>query len=403
MKLINKILCLFLIMMLTLSTITTVMASDDIKVKLDGKQIAFDVPPQLIKGRTMVPLRAIFEALGATVDWDEHTRTVKSTKNGITVSLTVNYPRMDVNGKDVMLDSAPRIVNGRTLVPVRAISEAFNAKVEWIESEKTVLITTNGAMVKDTSSEKSDIVVGNQNNNTLVYEDSKVKISFLKVEKRQYRESDVLVFCEVENKTNETLRIQCDALSFNGYCFNNVTMSDDVEAGTVGTVDTIIGDFDFDLVDINKITSFGGQFRIISKNKNFETYYAPFITKNLYNNKTEKNYPAVTGKKLIYSDDRINVYYDYAENDDEDFELYLTVQNKTDGTILIQNNNVVVNGNSYKNTIMSDDILAYTTGNVNVTVKNTNIGSVSTVGGEFRIISRSDAFKTYKAVFGNNN
>ncbi len=400
MKLLKKTLCLLLTMLLLVSTSTTVMASDEIKVKIDGRQIQFDVPPQIIKNRTMVPLRAIFEALGATVDWDEHTRTVVSTKNGIRVSLTVNYPRIDVNGEDVTLDSPPRIVNGRTLVPVRAISEAFKTNVEWNESEKTVVITTKETAIESTPS--TNIVGDNQNADTLVYEDSKVKINFLRVEKRKY-DNEVKVFCDVENKTNETLKIQCDALSFNGYCFNQTTMSDEVQAGRVTTVDTILYNFDFSLVDIDNITSFGGQFNVISENDNFKTYNATFISKNLYNNVVEKNYPAVTGKELLYSDERINIYFDYAENDDEDLEVYLTVQNKTNDTILIQNDNVVVNERSYDNTIISDEVLAYTTGNVNVTVKNAAMGSVSTVGGEFRIISDSDSFESYKAVLGDIN
>ncbi len=404
MKSIKKTLCSLLTILLLLSAITPVMASGDIKVKIDGKQIEFDVPPQIIKDRTMVPLRAIFEALGATVDWDSHTRTVNSTKNGIRISLTVNYPRMDVNGKDVMLDSAPRIVDGRTLVPVRAISEAFGTKVEWISSEKTVVISTTGTTAASSDNTKTEINEAgkNQSDNTLVYEDSKVKINFLRVEKSKYGENKVKVFCDVKNKTNEPLKIQCDALSLNGYCFNYVIMSDDVSAGSVATVDTTLEHFDFSLVDINNITSFGGQFRIISANKNFDTYDATFMNKNLHTNKIEKSYPAVRGKELLYSDNRINVYFDYAENDDEDFEVYLTVQNKTDETIRIQNETVVINGRSYDNTIMSDDILAYTTGNVNVTVKDSAMSSsVSTVGGEFRIISGSDSFETYSAVLGN--
>lgn len=87
MKKIKKTLCLFLTILMMVSAITPVMANGDIKVKIDGQQIAFDVPPQLINDRTMVPLRAIFEALGATVDWNDDTQTVTSTKGGTTISL----------------------------------------------------------------------------------------------------------------------------------------------------------------------------------------------------------------------------------------------------------------------------------------------------------------------------
>lgn len=237
--------------------------------------------------------------------------------------------------------------------------------------------------------------------NTTVYEDSKVKIDFLRVEKYKYGDDRVNVYFDAKNKTNETITIQCDALSLNGYCFNYTIMSDDVSANSTGTVDTTLKKFDFDLVDISNISTVGGQFRIISDTKSFSTYDALFTNVDVYNGGNIKKYPSADDKELLYSDSKINMYFDYAENDDEDFEVYLTVQNKTNETILIQNDTVVINGRSYDHTIMSDPILPYTTGNVNVSVKDTKIsGNVSTVGGQFRIISDAKSFKTYDAVLG---
>ena len=264
------------------------------------------------------------------------------------------------------------------------------------EGSTTITVTTNNGKTASCRIEvkkKTPI-------NTTVYEDSKVKITFLRVEKYKYGDDRVSVYCDVENKTNETITIQCDALSLNGYSFNNVIMSDDVSANCIGTVDTTLSNFNFSLVDINNITSFGGQYRIISDDKTFKTYTATFINQNLFENKKEKNYPKVSGKELLYSDNKINIYFDYAENDDEDLEVYLTVQNKTDETILIQNDTVVINKRSYDNTIMSDEVLPYTTGNVNVTVRDAAMGSVSTIGGDFRIISDDKTFKTYTATLG---
>lgn len=92
-------------------------------------------------------------------------------------------------------------------------------------------------------------------------------------------------------------------------------------------------------------------------------------------------------EKYKYGDDRVNVYFD--------------AKNKTNETILIQNDTVVINGRSYDHTVMSDPVLPYTTGNVNVSVKDTNIsGNVNTVGGQFRIISDAKSFKSYDAVLG---
>ena len=122
-----------------------VSAENDISVKLDGKTISFDVPPQIINDRTMVPLRAVFEALGASVDWDSGTRTVVSEKDGIKISLTIDSSVMYVNGNAVTLDSPACVIDDRTLVPIRAISEAYNANVEWDNATRTVIITSAAA------------------------------------------------------------------------------------------------------------------------------------------------------------------------------------------------------------------------------------------------------------------
>ncbi len=113
----------------------------DITVTLNGQSISFDQPPIIIDDRTLVPLRAIFEAMGATVNWYQDTMTVVSRRGGITVSLQLGYNIMYVNDKEVMLDVPPKILNNRTLVPVRAISEAFGADVDWDNSSRTVIIT----------------------------------------------------------------------------------------------------------------------------------------------------------------------------------------------------------------------------------------------------------------------
>lgn len=142
MKSIRKTLCVLLTVCMLFAMMTPAMASDVIKVRVGGELIDFDVQPRIINGRTMVPLRAIFEALGASVNWDGATKTVTSTKGGTTIKLTIDNPTMDVNGTGVTLDSPACIIDGRTLVPVRAISEAFKLTVDWIASTKTVKVKT---------------------------------------------------------------------------------------------------------------------------------------------------------------------------------------------------------------------------------------------------------------------
>ena len=129
-----------------------------IKVTLGGEYLNFDVKPQIIGGRTMVPLRAIFEALEATVAWDGATQTVTSTKDGTTVQLTIGNPTMYVDGNAVTLDSPACIVDGRTLVPVRAISEAFQLKVDWSGATRTVKIRKTASLPLVQTDENGQVI-----------------------------------------------------------------------------------------------------------------------------------------------------------------------------------------------------------------------------------------------------
>ncbi|MDO5399103.1 MAG: copper amine oxidase N-terminal domain-containing protein [bacterium] len=117
-------------------------AEDDISVTLNGETLAFDVPPQLIDNRTMVPLRKIFEAMGAEVDWNNDTQTVTATKGDERVIATINSKNVYVSGETKELDVPPMIIDDRTLVPVRFVAEAFGANVNWDEATKTVFINT---------------------------------------------------------------------------------------------------------------------------------------------------------------------------------------------------------------------------------------------------------------------
>jgi DNA-entry nuclease len=128
----------------------TANAADTISVTVDGTELSFDVMPQLIDNRTMVPMRAIFEALGAEVSWDQSTATATGTKDGTSVSITVNDNRLIKNGTVIELDVPAQLVDSRTLVPVRAISEAFDCDVEWNGDTHTVAISTADASFNST-------------------------------------------------------------------------------------------------------------------------------------------------------------------------------------------------------------------------------------------------------------
>lgn len=141
----KKIISLLLVLVIAaVSFVIPVMAEETaISVLLDGEYITFDVAPTIVEGRTMVPVRAVFEALGATVVWKPETQKVLSQKGDTQVTLTINDKTLYKNGEAVVLDVPAQLIDSRTLVPVRAISEAFGCYVDWNNWTKTVLITSD--------------------------------------------------------------------------------------------------------------------------------------------------------------------------------------------------------------------------------------------------------------------
>lgn len=112
----------------------------EIVVVLDGNQIMFDVKPTINNGTTLVPIRAISTALEATVEWDENTKTVTVNKDNTTIKLTIDSITMYVDGNSITLNHPAVIIDGRTLVPVRAISEAFGCLVGWDANTKQISV-----------------------------------------------------------------------------------------------------------------------------------------------------------------------------------------------------------------------------------------------------------------------
>ncbi len=119
--------------------------SDGINIKVNNIHIYCDVEPTIINSRTMVPLRAIFEALNSKVTWDEATKTATGiSSDGLTTVQITNGSNIGiVNGKEVYLDSPAVILNGRFLVPARFVSESLGALVSWDDYSKTVGIVSN--------------------------------------------------------------------------------------------------------------------------------------------------------------------------------------------------------------------------------------------------------------------
>ncbi len=118
-----------------------VASSNVLTVTMNGNLIEFSQAPVIYRDTTMVPMRKIFEELGMTVNWDGNTRTVIATGKGKTIIVAIDEAIMYVNENPYILATAPIILDGSTLVPARAISEAMDCKVEWIGEKHQVKIT----------------------------------------------------------------------------------------------------------------------------------------------------------------------------------------------------------------------------------------------------------------------
>ena len=141
----KKIISALLLMLMIFMSINTY-AYSPISVEVNARKLEFDVAPINQDGRVLVPVRAIFEALGTTVDWNPQIETITSSLNGNTVTLTIGSELMLKNGRPVYLDVAPMIIGDRTLVPVRAISEALGSEVTWDAENNRVQIFTEEYM-----------------------------------------------------------------------------------------------------------------------------------------------------------------------------------------------------------------------------------------------------------------
>ncbi len=144
----NKITVLLLLIIIIFNAHISYAATP--KVQLNGNIMDFTdeqgnrVEAQLINNRTMVPLRKIFESLGCTIDWNQETKTVTAKQNNKTIKLTIGNNNASLINNDIeekiVLDSAPVIVDNRTLVPLRFIAESLGCDVGWDQKNQTAII-----------------------------------------------------------------------------------------------------------------------------------------------------------------------------------------------------------------------------------------------------------------------
>ena len=123
------------------------MKINDPIMKINGASAQIDAgrqtAPVIVNDRTLVPIRAIIEAFGGSVSWDDNTKTVILTMNDDKIKLVINSKTAHLNNKAHTLDVAPAIINDRTMLPIRFIAEGFNFGVAWDSDSKTVYIIRN--------------------------------------------------------------------------------------------------------------------------------------------------------------------------------------------------------------------------------------------------------------------
>jgi hypothetical protein len=125
-------------------------AQGAITVAVDGETVAFSgQAPVIVNGRTLIPLRGVFEKMGYSIEWDGATKTatLKTDKNSISVS--ANSSAFTVNGESKALDVPAQIMNGSMMLPLRAIGESAGANVVWNGETKTVSINTGALSAED--------------------------------------------------------------------------------------------------------------------------------------------------------------------------------------------------------------------------------------------------------------
>lgn len=114
----------------------------EIKITIDNQRIYPDTPALIFQGRTLVPIRAVAEYMNYTVQWDAENQIVSliSNDNSNILLYQIGNTYTLKNGLDVIIDVAPRIIGGRTYLPLRAVAEAMNTTVNWDAATRTVLI-----------------------------------------------------------------------------------------------------------------------------------------------------------------------------------------------------------------------------------------------------------------------
>ena len=137
-----------LVILLTLLSVNAHAETKEVTVKVNDVKVESPVPAQIVNDRTMLPMRSIFERIGARVTWIESEKIIFATKGSLLITMQIDNTVMSVQQIEndeiikIELDSPPFIVNGSTLVPVRAVAESLGCSVKWDPQTYTVDVST---------------------------------------------------------------------------------------------------------------------------------------------------------------------------------------------------------------------------------------------------------------------
>lgn len=240
----RKILSTLLAITLLFSLVSfNVFANQTVIVYLDNQPLQFDVLPQIINGRTMVPMRVIFEKLGAEVSWDDDTKTAHAYNYDVMkgVSITIGKSHMvDIYNNMIPLEVPAVVQDGRTLVPLMVISEAFRCDVQWDSNTNTVKIFSEDFIDYSGSTGTQEEVRVSTAEQFLNSIGSNKKIILT---------SNYYNLSTVKNVDNEYVEKQLnwDDTYFNAYVFKNV-----VNMTIEGNAEIVIDDINADVLSFEK-------------------------------------------------------------------------------------------------------------------------------------------------------
>jgi len=199
-KKLRVIIPLFFCLLLGLGS-NNVSASQGVSIYINGEKQSFSNQAVIENSSTLVPLRGIFESLGANVQWNQSTQTIDASKGNTKVWLKIGSKNAKVNDSAINLSVPAQVKNGKTLVPLRFISESLGANVQWNQKTQTVTITgdSNSGKMEKEKLEIPTLKLGE------TYSDNQIEVTLKKVEYVDGVDKGFNVYLSVTNKSEKPL------------------------------------------------------------------------------------------------------------------------------------------------------------------------------------------------------